>query len=157
MLDLNGIKVNRKFDMRLTSFTDYSLRVLIYIALKGDERSTVGEIADKYKISRNHLVKVVHNLSSMGIIESHKGKGGGIKLSIEPSLVVIGKLVRTLEEDSPLVECFGDSGNCIINPTCKLKSALMIAQNQFYETLNAYTLADLISNKSKLVSIFSKD
>ncbi|POB13537.1 Rrf2 family transcriptional regulator [Halobacteriovorax sp. DA5] len=143
--------------MRLASFTDYSLRVLIYIALKGDERSTVAEIADKYKISRNHLVKVVHNLSSMGIIDSYKGKGGGITLSTAPGQIVIGNLVRQLEEDSPLVECFGNSGNCIINPTCKLKSALIIAQNKFYEALNEYTLDDLISNKAKLVEIFTAD
>ncbi|MGI4992064.1 Rrf2 family transcriptional regulator [Halobacteriovorax sp. GFR7] len=143
--------------MRLASFTDYSLRVLIYIATKGDERSTVGEIADKYKISRNHLVKVVHNLSTMGIIDSYKGKGGGITLSSAPDEIVIGNLIRELEEDSPLVECFGSAGNCIISPACKLKSALIIAQNQFYETLNAYTLADLLTNKNKLENIFKED
>ncbi|MFG1481559.1 Rrf2 family transcriptional regulator [Halobacteriovorax sp. HFRX-2_2] len=143
--------------MRLASFTDYSLRVLLYIATKGDERSTVGEIADKYKISRNHLVKVVHNLSSMGIIDSYKGKGGGITLSSAPDQIVIGNLVRELEADSPLVECFGSNGGCIISPACKLKGALMIAQNQFYEALNAYTLADLLTNKDKLVDIFKAD
>ncbi|EPZ49992.1 transcriptional regulator [Bacteriovorax sp. BAL6_X] len=143
--------------MRLSSFTDYSLRVLIYIAIKGDERSTVAEIADKYKISRNHLVKVVHNLSSMGIIDSYKGKGGGITLSSTPDEIIIGNLVRALEEDSPLVECFGSAGDCIISPACKLKSALMIAQNQFYEALNAYTLTDFLSNKNKLKSIFKED
>ncbi|MCF8060541.1 MAG: Rrf2 family transcriptional regulator [Bacteriovoracaceae bacterium] len=138
--------------MHLSSFTDYSLRVLMYLALKGEERSTVSEIADKYHISKNHLVKVVHNLSTMGTIDSYKGKGGGINLSKPPNEIVIGKLISELESGSYLVECFGPSGNCTISPACKLKQALKLAEKNFYETLNEYTLADLISNKSKLSS-----
>ncbi|MDD0851636.1 Rrf2 family transcriptional regulator [Halobacteriovorax sp. GB3] len=138
--------------MRLASFTDYSLRVLIYLAIKGQERSTVSEIADKYKISRNHLVKVVHNLSNMGVITSFKGKGGGIVLSKEPVSLKIGKLIKELESDSNLVECFGNSSNCAINPSCKLKAALKVAENKFYEALDGYTLEDILVNKDKLSS-----
>ncbi len=136
--------------MRLASFTDYSLRVLIYLALKDNERSTVAEIADRFQISKNHLVKVVHNLSSMEFIASYKGKGGGICLSHEPEKINIGKLIKELESDSNLVECFGPNGQCKINPTCKLKGILKVAENSFFNTLEQYTLADLMTNKDKL-------
>jgi len=139
--------------MRLASFTDYSLRVLIYLAIKGEERSTVSEIADKYQISKNHLVKVVHNLSTIGIIVSFKGKGGGITLAYSPEKINIGKLVKDLEDDSFLVECLGPNGTCIINPSCKLKNALKIAEQSFYKTLEEFTLADIIINKSKLSNL----
>ncbi len=137
--------------MRLASFTDYSLRVLIYLSLKEDELSTVGEISQKYKISKNHLVKVVHNLSKMGVIDSYKGKGGGISLSTSAEKINIGKIIQELEKESYLVECFGDSGNCIISPSCKLKGALKDAEKKFYETLYQYTLADIANNKKKLM------
>lgn len=136
--------------MRLSNFSDYSLRVLIYLAIKDKELSTVAEIADKYQISKNHLVKVVHNLSTSGIIESFKGKGGGIYLSLPPEQINIGKLIKNLESDSKLVECFGEHGQCVINPTCKLKGVLKVAERRFYETLSEFTLADIISNKNKL-------
>lgn len=136
--------------MRLSNFTDYSLRVLIYLALKGQERSTVSEIAEKYSISRNHLVKVVHNLSLLGAIKSFKGKGGGIILQKNPENIIIGKLVKELESESHLVECFGPDGKCIINPTCKLKGALRKAEMNFYKTLEEYTLADIVSNRKQL-------
>lgn len=140
--------------MRLASFTDYSLRVLIYLAIKGDERSTVSEIADKYKISKNHLVKVVHNLSSMELIESFKGKGGGILLAKSPDHINVGSLVKTLEGQSYLVECLGPNGECVISPSCKLKSILKVAEKSFYDTLENFTLADLVTNKKKLSSFF---
>lgn len=136
--------------MRLASFTDYSLRVLIFLAIKGEERSTVSEIADKYQISKNHLVKVVHNLAGMGIINSFKGKGGGICLSTSPEKINIGLLVKELENDSFLVECLGPNGNCKINPSCKLKSALKLAEQNFYKTLEGFTLADILINKRSL-------
>lgn len=139
--------------MRLASFTDYSLRVLIYLALKDKERSTVSEIADKYGISKNHLVKVVHNLSSLGIINSYKGKGGGITLSVAADKIMIGKLVKELEKDSHLVECFSPSGKCVINPSCRLKKALKLAEQQFYATLDEFTLADILTNRSRLSGV----
>lgn len=121
--------------MRLASFTDYSLRVLIYLALKDDELSTVDEIAEKYQISKNHLVKVVHNLATLGLISSFKGKGGGIKLKVLPEQINIGQLVRELEQDSLLVECFAETSHCTIHSSCKLKGALKLAEHNFYKTL----------------------
>jgi Rrf2 family transcriptional regulator, nitric oxide-sensitive transcriptional repressor len=139
--------------MRLATFTDYSLRVLIFLALKEDELSTVAEIADKYQISKNHLIKVVHNLSTMQIIESFKGKGGGISLAIPPDKINIGKIVRELESESYLLECFGTNSECKINPVCKLKAALKQAENNFFKTLESYTLADIMTNQRQLSSI----
>ncbi|TNE98626.1 MAG: Rrf2 family transcriptional regulator [Deltaproteobacteria bacterium] len=139
--------------MRLATFTDYSLRVLIFLALKEDELSTVAEIADKYQISKNHLVKVVHKLSTLKIIDSFKGKGGGISLAISPEDINVGKIVRELEKDSLLLECFGSSSECKINPVCKMKAALRQAENNFYNTLEEYSLADLTTNQRQLSSI----
>jgi Rrf2 family nitric oxide-sensitive transcriptional repressor len=141
--------------MRLASFTDYSLRVLIYLAIKGEERSTVSEIAEKFQISKNHLVKVVHNLSTIGIINSYKGKGGGISLSLSPEQINIGKIVQKLEDKSHLVVCLGPSDNCIISPSCNLKRALKIAEDQFFNSLSNYTLADMVSNKNSLIKNLS--
>ena len=141
--------------MRLASFTDYSLRVLIYLALKGDDRSTIAEIAEKFQISKNHLVKVVHNLSTLGFIRSFKGKGGGISLSISADQVNIGSIVKKLEQKSYLVECFSASDGCIISPSCKLKKALKLAEDEFFNTLSGFTLADLITNKSSLLKNLS--
>jgi Rrf2 family transcriptional regulator, nitric oxide-sensitive transcriptional repressor len=141
--------------MRLASFTDYSLRVLIYLALKEEERSTVAEIAEKFQISKNHLVKVVHNLSTMGIINSFKGKGGGISLSTPPDQINIGSLIRKLEDKSFIVECMAPTDNCIISPSCKLKRVLRIAEEQFFNTLSRFTLADVITNKHGLMKNLS--
>jgi len=143
--------------MRLASFTDYSLRVLIYLGLKKDELSTVLEISQKYNISRNHLVKVTHNLSLLGLIHSYKGKGGGIELAKEAKEINIGKIIRILESESALVECFSESGQCAINPSCKLKNELKKAQNQFYLSLENITLEDLLAPRNQLKKNLSLD
>jgi len=136
--------------MRLTQFTDFSLRTLMFLAMKDDELSTVSEISQAYDISRNHLVKVTHNLSKEGLIESFKGKGGGIRLAKDPSEINIGKVVAKLEADTILVECMGDLGNCKIDPACKLKNVLGKAKKSFYAVLEAYTLKDMVKNKNQL-------
>jgi Rrf2 family nitric oxide-sensitive transcriptional repressor len=141
--------------MRLASFTDYSLRVLIYLALKGEERSTVAEIAEKFQISKNHLVKVVHNLSTLGFIESFKGKGGGISLSISAAQINIGSIVKKLEQKSYIVECYSPSNGCAISPSCKLKRALKLAEDEFFNTLSGFTLEDMITNKNSLLKNLS--
>ncbi|MCB9061409.1 MAG: Rrf2 family transcriptional regulator [Halobacteriovoraceae bacterium] len=141
--------------MRLAGFTDYSLRVLIYLAVKRDKRCTVAEIANKYQISKNHLVKVVHNLATIGVINSYKGKGGGIALAMTPENINVGKLVQELEKDLHLVECFAISKSCTIDTSCKLKRALKLAEQQFFETLKEYTLADIVTNKSKIAADLS--
>jgi Rrf2 family transcriptional regulator, nitric oxide-sensitive transcriptional repressor len=136
--------------MRLAHFTDYSLRVLIYLGLKGEELSTVSEMALKYEISQNHLVKVVHNLAKMKMIQTFKGKGGGVRLAIAPENLNIGKIVQVLENDSFLLECFNNSEHCKLSPSCKLKSILGQAEKNFYKTLESYTLKDLLQQPQSL-------
>lgn len=136
--------------MRLSKFTDYNLRALIYLAINENKLSNVSEISEKFEISYNHMVKVIHHLSKLEIIHTTKGKGGGIRLMINPSDINIGKLIRELEGDSDLLECFTKEGNCKLNPACKLKSALFHAQNEFYKSLEVYTLEDILTNKLTL-------
>lgn len=133
--------------MRLTHFTDYSLRVLIYLALKGDERSTITEIADRFSISRNHLMKVVQELSHRGYITAIRGKHGGLLLKREPESIGVGELVRQFENDFTLVECFGENNQCTITPACQLRFILQDALSAFFDVLDRYTLADLLADQ----------
>lgn len=133
--------------MRLTHFTDYSLRVLIYLALKGEERSTITEIAERFTISRNHLMKVVQELSHRGYITAIRGKHGGLLLKQDPESIALGKLVRQFENDFTLVECFGENNQCTITPACQLRFILQDALEAFFNVLDRYTLADLLSGQ----------
>ncbi|MGG3915273.1 RrF2 family transcriptional regulator [Rossellomorea vietnamensis] len=134
--------------MRLTLYTDYSLRVLIFLASKPkDELSNIKEIADAYSISKNHLMKVTYELGKMGMIETIRGRNGGIRLAQSPEDINIGKLVRATEEDFHLVECFdAENNSCIITPVCGLKHVLGKALNAYLSVLDEYTLSDLIQN-----------
>lgn len=130
--------------MRLTAFTDYCLRTLIFVALKGDALTTIDEIAEHHKINRNHLVKVVFRLGQLGYLQTSRGKGGGIRLASEPSQLSLGTLVRRTEQDFALVECFpGRDCLCVIDPACVLKNALRAALEAFFKVLDRYTIADL--------------
>ena len=131
--------------MRLTRYTDYALRVLIYLGSHPDKLSTISEIAAYHNISRNHLMKVVHQLGSWGYIDTLRGKGGGIRLAHPPGDIVIGDVVRHTEENLEIVECFtpGNS-DCMILPGCRLKSVLDEALNSFLATLDLHTLADFL-------------
>ncbi len=129
--------------MYITRYTDYSLRVLMYLALKGEEQSTIREIADSYNISKNHLMKVVHALSLKGYVIAQRGKNGGLRLSGHAKDINIGKLIRDIEKDSALVECFNGGTGCILTPACQLKTVLAIALEAFFKTLDKYSLADL--------------
>ncbi|MGO2132896.1 MAG: Rrf2 family transcriptional regulator [Halomonas sp.] len=133
--------------MRLTHFTDYSLRVLVYLALKGEERSTITEIADKFAISRNHLMKVVQELSHRGYITAIRGKHGGLLLRREPKSIGLGELIRQFENDFTLVECFGENNRCTITPACQLRFILQDALSAFFGVLDRYTLADLLTDQ----------
>lgn len=137
--------------MKLTRFTDYSLRVLIYLGLKDNGRVTIREISDAYGISRNHLMKVVSLLTRMGYLDARRGPGGGIALARPPREIVIADVVRDMEDDLNLVECFCDEGTCIIKPMCKLKSALNQALAAYLDTLEQYTLLDLLKPRSQLI------
>ena len=145
--------------MNITRFTDYSLRVLIYLSLRNDELVTIKEVAQCYGISKNHLMKVVQELSIKGYITSIRGKNGGIKLGREPSDINVGELVRMNEQDSTLVECFGDGNQCVITPACQLKRMLSEAMESFFESLEKYTLEDLVHgpDKKQLIKIFASE
>lgn len=130
--------------MHITRYTDYSLRVLIYLATKDDELSTIQQIADSYDISRNHLMKVVHQLNKKGYIETIRGKKGGMKLRMQPADINIGVLVRETEHDLSLVECLSGKDACRISPVCGLKSMFSEAGESFLRTLDKYTLQDVI-------------
>ena len=136
--------------MRFSTFTDYSLRVLIYLGLHQDRLSTIGEIAEGYAISENHLMKVVHQLGRNGYVETYRGKGGGMKLSRQPQDIVLGELIRLTEGDFDLVECFQPASRCRIQPACALKGILEQSLEGMFQVLDAYTLADLMHKPRSL-------
>lgn len=144
--------------MRLTNYTDYSLRVLIYLALKDrNELSNIKEIADFYQISKNHLMKVSYELGKLEIIETVRGRNGGIRLAIEPEEINIGSIVRKTEDDFYLVECFNEAqDHCIISPVCGLKPVLNEALEAYFHVLDQYSLADIVHNKDILAKYFKK-
>lgn len=132
--------------MHLSLFSDYSLRVLMFAALKG-EAFVLDEVTAAYGISRNHLAKVVQNLAKLGYLETQRGRGGGIQLAISPEAIQIGKLVRQTECRSILIECFDPATNtCPLIRCCSLKGVLAEAMNAFYTSLDRHTLQDLVSS-----------
>jgi len=140
--------------MRLTVFSDYSLRVLMYLGAHHDRLATVGEIAAAYGVSDNHLVKVVHHLSQQGYLETTRGKGGGMRLAQSPERINIGRVLRRTEDNLALVECFDKAASkCRIEPACILKGMLARALDAFFAELDRHTLADLLSTKSRLARI----
>jgi len=138
--------------MRLTTFTDYGLRTLMYVGAKGGQLSTVDEIARTYGISRHHITKVVHHLGRRGYLCNVRGKRGGIALGREPSAINVGTLVRELEGDLGLVECYRQRG-CCLEPVCLLRKALDEALLAFLSVLSRYTLADLLKPDRQLKSL----
>ena len=141
--------------MRLTSFTDYSLRALMFLATRPEHRATIAEIAAAFDISENHLMKVVHFLGREKLLTTSRGKYGGIALSQAPSAINLGRVVRITETSTLPAECFDRKNNrCVITPVCQLKGVLMEAVKAFNATLDRYTLADLLHPKAKLVAIF---
>jgi len=143
--------------MHLKRYTDYSLRVLVYLGLHPERLVTIAEIAGAYDISKNHLMKVVKDLVAEGFVRSVKGKSGGLLLANPPSTINIGTVVRRMEADFELVECLGVSNTCRILPACRLKSVLYDAGQRFLEALDAFTLADILANHSALLRLISDD
>lgn len=130
--------------MRLTLYTDFSLRVLIYLAGREEQLVTISEMADFYRISRNHLVKVVHQLGLNGYILTTRGRHGGIRLARPAKQILIGEVVRSTEPDFDLLECFNPATDqCVISRSCSLKGVLFNAQTSFLSILDRYTLADI--------------
>jgi Rrf2 family transcriptional regulator, nitric oxide-sensitive transcriptional repressor len=137
--------------MRLTVYTDYALRLLIYAALKPDGLVNIGEVADAYGISRNHLTKVVHELGIAGYVATVRGKGGGLRLARPASAIRVGDVVRQTEPDMALTPCLGSfEAACPIVPACRLKSALEEAGDAFLRVLDGYTIADLVASGPRM-------
>lgn len=133
--------------MKLTRYTDYSLRVLIYLAQQS-ERTQIDEIAKFYNISKNHLTKVVNNLANLGYITTIRGRGGGILLQQNPEDINVGALVRKTEEHFVLVECFlPDQNTCPLINNCGLQFALGEALTAYLNVLDQYTLKDMLPQK----------
>jgi len=142
--------------MRLTSFTDYCLRVLMYVAAQPERRATIAEIAAAFAISESHLTKVVHHLGRNGLLTNIRGRGGGVALACPAADINLGAVVRAAEADSALVECFDASTNhCVITPVCDLRRVLVQALDAFYAALDRYTLADITRNRRRLQSVLS--
>jgi Rrf2 family nitric oxide-sensitive transcriptional repressor len=143
--------------MKLTAFTDYSLRVLIYLAAQPQRRATIAEIATSFGVSAQHLTKVVHFLGRHGWLANVRGKGGGLSLAKAPESINIGDVVRHTEAGT-IVECFGEGGGeCRITGLCRLRGVLDEAVAAFHAVLRRYTLADLVSNREALSAIFFVD
>jgi len=143
--------------MQLTYYTDYSLRVLMYLALQPGRRASISEIAERYDISRNHLVKVVHHLARGGFIASHRGKGGGIELARDPAEINLGEVVRYTEGPLKPVECFDVERNrCVIADACGLAPVLQEACDNFLATLDQYTLPELVRQRRRLVRALAR-
>jgi len=130
--------------MRLTQHTDFSVRVLIHLALRPDRLTTISEVSEAYNISRNHLMKVVQKLAKAGFIESIRGQGGGLRLSREPGEIPLGDVVEAMEPDFGMVECMRPRNQCAITTACRLPPILSESLRLFLGNLNRYTLADLV-------------
>lgn len=143
--------------MRLTAYTDYSLRVLIYLGLRGERLATISELSETYRLSANHLMKIIHNLGKLGYIETVRGRGGGMKLAGAPEEINVGQVVRQMEPDFAIVECFDPEGHadCVIMPACRLQLVLRKAMEAFLDILDNHTLADLLQNRTRLRSLLN--
>lgn len=135
--------------MRLTDYTDYSLRTLMYLGVHRDRLVTIQDIADAYGISKSHLMKVVHQLGLAGLVETLRGRSGGLRLGKEPEQIKIGDVVARTEPDFMMVECFSRHHNtCVLATSCELQGALRRATAAYLDVLNDVTLADLLNSRS---------
>lgn len=140
--------------MQLTQFTDFSLRTLIYLSQKEDGFATISEIAEYFGISRNHLVKVVHHLSTHNILHTVRGKHGGLRLARAPAEIGLGEVVRLTEPSFDIVECFNSTGNqCNITPFCQLQGIFRESFRAFMTVLDGYNIQDAVRGKINLNQI----
>jgi len=137
--------------MRLTRYTDYALRVLIYLAARPEELSAINDISRAYGISQNHLMKVVSDLAGNGYVTSLRGRNGGIRLAMPAKDINVGDVVRHTEDGFDLVDC----GSCVIAPACGLTGVFGEALSAFMSVLDGYTLADLVSRRTKLRALLT--
>lgn len=142
--------------MRLTVYTDYALRLLMFVAVKDDGLATISEVAAAYDISKNHLMKVAHQLGVAGYVETVRGRGGGLRLAKPAATIRLGDIVRQTEQDMSLVPCFeADNAACAIQSCCGLRRALASASEAFFAELDRYTLADLVKPRSVLRNLLA--
>ena len=142
--------------MRLTVYTDYTIRLLIHLAVQGDRAATIQEVAQRYNISRNHLMKVASRAVQAGYIESTRGRGGGLRLARPASQIRLGKLLRATEDDWSLVECFDPGRNrCSITKACGLRPILAEALEAYFAVLDSYTLADAVKQRKPLTQLLA--
>lgn len=143
--------------MRLTTFTDYSLRALMYVATAPGGHATIAGIARAFGISEHHLVKVVHLLGREGLLLNTRGRGGGLRLARPAAQINIGHVVRITEGGDVPAECFlPERGGCSLGSVCRLQAALARAVDAFYGMLDGYTLEDLVANRAEVVAILHR-
>ncbi|MCC2632267.1 MAG: transcriptional regulator, BadM/Rrf2 family [Ramlibacter sp.] len=130
--------------MRLARMTDYAIRLLIYVAQRPERRCTISEVASAYGLSQTHLMKITNQLALDGWLGTTRGKGGGIRLARPPSAIVLGDVVRTMEPDFFIVECFATGHACILHGNCKLTGVMDGALRSFMDYLDSHTLADVL-------------
>lgn len=138
--------------MRLTTFSDYALRVLMYAAVSGDRLITIEETAKTYNVSRAHLMKVVNVLTRTGYVRGVRGRSGGFTLAKRPEDINLGAIVRATEPDFSLVECFATGNQCVVTNSCRVPQVLNEALSSFIGTLDRYTLADIMLAKEDFAS-----
>lgn len=140
--------------MRMTSHTDYAFRMLIYLATHSDGQATVDEIASRYALSRNHLLKVALHLKNAGFVKSIRGRSGGLRLGRPAQEINVAAVVRAMEQGAVLVECFRPTGgNCVISDVCRLKGVFGEAMQAYFRVLDRYSLSDLTRNADMLRSL----
>lgn len=139
--------------MKLTLFTDYSIRALLYLGSRPERLCSIGEVAQAYRISQNHLMKVVNQLARQGYVESVRGRAGGIRLGRAPEIINLGALVRDTEEGFDLADCSG----CVVASACGVTGVLNEAVGAFLAVLDRYTLADMLTSRLKLRELLLTD
>jgi len=140
--------------MKISGYSDYSIRVLMHAALRSPARVTVDEVADTFVISRHHLVKVVHNLGRSGYLTTYRGVGGGFTLACPPEEIRLGDVVRLCGETETVIDCMdGKTRQCRLQPACRLKGVLDEAADAFFHVLDSYSLADLVKQQTKMNSV----
>lgn len=142
--------------MKLTLHTDYALRMLIFLAVHDKKPVTVAHVASTYGLSRNHLLKVAHNLGRLGYVKTTRGRTGGIGLTRRPDEINVGAVVRATEDSFALVECLGhDGGACVITPACRLQGVIRKGVEAFLAVFDDYTLADLVDKRALLEELLA--
>jgi Rrf2 family transcriptional regulator, nitric oxide-sensitive transcriptional repressor len=143
--------------MQLTTFSDYTFRVLIYLGLQHGKLVTIAEVARAYAVSENHLMKVVHQLAQRGYVETVRGKGGGLRLAMAPEDIHLSRVLEGAEGGVALLDCLDREGICCIQPSCRLMGILREAQQAMYAVLEKYTLADLLAEEIPLAALLHRE